>query len=345
MPHSMQATVPAAAGGYMVSPAPATLNRQAAQIHTLGTQQSTGHSGASDIHSEKQAVSELNTTVGGASRQQVGLERRVQWLEEDVSVLHRRLRDECGDATGASGGVAGDSGLRTLVARLDGELAQEKRNRATLEARLKALEETILQERSDRTVQMDVFQSELSSTMASLCARIDQGLMTGAAAIRDRTDQTETRLRSLIKRVDEGLQTGANALQETLSSTAQTGSDLKGGRRSPARKEEIVPSMTPQAGERLGPSMGQLKTEGQRLERHMQSGFRSPSQLAQSPNRSTNMTPAATPSLAYPYTMQVPGSGLTPAPMGGAMPGPGNFSRTSAGSPWAHGAGGGRPGF
>ena len=59
----------------------------------------------------------------------MGFERRVAWLEEDVAVLHKRLRDDCNESSSAGTGAAGDSGLRALVARLDGELAAERRSR------------------------------------------------------------------------------------------------------------------------------------------------------------------------------------------------------------------------
>ena len=50
-----------------------------------------------------------------------------------------------------SGGTgAADSGLRQLVARLDGELAQERRARQLLEARISSLEEAVKRDRVDR---------------------------------------------------------------------------------------------------------------------------------------------------------------------------------------------------
>lgn len=141
------------------------------------------------------------------------------WLEEDLSMLQRRLRDECGDgvATGA-----GDPGLRQLVARLDGELGSERRSRESLEARVGRVEETVSLERSERGVALGAFSSELETTMRGLIARIDEGLSASALAMRERTDATEQRLRTLIQRVDRDLASGAAALQDTLSSTART---------------------------------------------------------------------------------------------------------------------------
>ena len=44
-----------------------------------------------------EAGSELNTSVGGVSQSHQPLERRVAWLEEDVAVIHRRVKLECGE--------------------------------------------------------------------------------------------------------------------------------------------------------------------------------------------------------------------------------------------------------
>merc|ERR1719215_588129 len=99
-------------------------------------------------------MSDMNTTVAGTSmsRQQLGFERRVAWLEEDVSVLHRRLQEECGE--GGIGSASGDQGLRALVARLDGELSAERRAREALEARMTHLEDSIRHERKEREAQL-----------------------------------------------------------------------------------------------------------------------------------------------------------------------------------------------
>lgn len=149
----------------------------------------------------------------------MGFERRVAWLEEDVAVLHRRLRDECNESSNAGPGAAGDSGLRALVARLDGELAAERRSREVMEARMNQLEDCIRHERKEREAQLRAFSNELETTMRGLIGRIDESLSAGAASMRERTDVTEARLRGLIKRVDEGLSAGAAALQDTLTTS------------------------------------------------------------------------------------------------------------------------------
>lgn len=181
-------------------------------------------------------ISEANTSVGSGSlsRQQLGVERRVAWLEEDVSVLHRRFKEECGE-----GGFAeGDQGLRALVARLDGELSAERRARQALEARLASMEVALQDERAERDAQMKAFSSELEVTLRGLITRIDGGLTSGAARVRGQAEEAEARLQHLISRVDEGLTAGAAALQETLNA-ADPGSPLHARSDSPVGRRTL----------------------------------------------------------------------------------------------------------
>jgi len=170
--------------------------------------------------------SEYNLSDVGASnthlaRNQAGLERRLAWMEEDVALLHRRLRDEC-EKSSARGGMGGghspefdDGGLRELVARLDHQLEEQLRS---LEARLGAVEETILIERRDREAQILGFSEEIDATMRALIGRIDEGLNAGVLAeARGHGEGAELRLRTLMRRVDEELSVGAAMLQDTLS--------------------------------------------------------------------------------------------------------------------------------
>mmetsp|Transcript_107072 Transcript_107072/g.190242 ORF Transcript_107072/g.190242 Transcript_107072/m.190242 type:complete len:371 (-) Transcript_107072:34-1146(-) len=250
------------------------------------SQQSTKAPGPQSLASANvtSAASDMNNSLGESSRQQAGFERRVAWLEEDVAVLTRRIKEETGGEAGA--GAAGDPGLRALVARLDGELAAERRSRERLEARMKALEDSVQREHVEREAQLRAFSSELESTMRGLIGRIDDGLSSGAASMREKTDQTEVRLRTLIKRVDEGLSAGAAALQTTLGEEQRTPSQRPSGIYS---RDE---GRSPPTGNPSLPASRQ----------------RSPLN-SQQPSR--NRTPAATPSLAYPGTLQVPGSGLS----------------------------------
>mmetsp|Transcript_53924 Transcript_53924/g.121857 ORF Transcript_53924/g.121857 Transcript_53924/m.121857 type:complete len:422 (-) Transcript_53924:62-1327(-) len=322
--------------------------------------------------------------------QAAGVERRLGWLEEDVAVLHQRLREECADGAGGVGGAASDSGLRALVARLDGELAAERHSRSSLEARMDRLEECLIKEKKEREIQLSNFSTELENTMRGLIGRIDESLCAGATTMRERTDMTEERLRMLIGRVDEGLSAGAAALQDTLTSAGNVFADaneqlpqsaaapsgaapcgpssLSPTRaHSPVRNRDSAAGPIPSvdnsvdnsiasvpAAEELIQSWDQLRQENIRLrERHAQlrnppSGRASP--LSQSQHLQPHMlpqhSPGMTPSLAYPNTMQVPGSGLSVSagyaqPMG--IPASGTASRggvahTNPGTPSIRGA-------
>lgn len=264
------------------------------------------------------AFSVADTTATSGQTGQAGFERRVAWLEEDVAVLHRRLRDECGDGVTGMGGAAGDSGLRALVARLDGELSAERRAREQLEARMINLEQAICHERKEREAQLRGFSTELETTMRGLIGRIDEGLSAGAAAMRERTDATEHRLRTLIRRVDEGLSAGAAALQDTLSATGaltvlnemqeQDGQQLMAQTAPGVRSEHEVAFAAEQVPVENIHSYEQLRQENLRL-REQRAQINGPRQVVAN---TQGLTPSASPSLAVPRTIQVPGSGLTP---------------------------------
>jgi len=256
-------------------------------------------------------------TSSTSARQQAGYERRLSWLEEDVSVLHRRLRDDCGDANGS---VVGDTGLRALVSRLDAELASERRSREAMDARLTSMEAGLRSERTERETQLRGFSNELETTMRGLICRIDEGLSAGAHAMRERTDATEMRLRSLIERVDQGLSAGAAELQDTLSGAAVAAAAPAAVRE---HKETSRLQTTPQNTTRVAdPSAGQkvpsadeliqswdaLRQENLRLRerRAVLHGQRSKGLSHASPST----TPSTTPSNGLPATMQVAGTGL-----------------------------------
>lgn len=162
------------------------------------------------------AIGERNYSIGSQPCRKAGFERRVAWLEEDVAVLRRRLRDECDDGGGNMGGACDDLSLSALVQRLDDQVAGERRARESLQTRMNQLEDAIMLERKEREVQLRGFSAELEATMRGLIGRIDGGISACAASMRERSDETETRLRSLIRRVDEGLSAGAAALQDTI---------------------------------------------------------------------------------------------------------------------------------
>lgn len=267
-----------------------------------------------------QAGSELNTSVGGMSQSQSHqpLERRVAWLEEDVAVIHRRVKLECGEIGGGGGG---DSALRQLVSRLDGELTKEKKARQMVEARLASLEESVARDRVEREATLKSFSTELEGVMRGLIGRIDEGLSQGAASMKERTDQTEVRMRHLIKRVDEGLSAGAAALKDTLTNTGEKLGSIS------ETREQPPPRSTRPSGERGAASRGTTSPITQQQQQQlmqvraaqaqMASRQRSP-QSSQAPSHFRS--PVQTPSSAYPCSLQVPGSGLNNMHQGGPVP-------------------------
>ncbi|CAE7215999.1 PRA1F2, partial [Symbiodinium sp. CCMP2456] len=114
---------------------------------------------------------------------------------------------------GEIGGAAGDSGLRALVGRLHNELAQERHLRELQEARLSSMEEQLKREQRNREASMTALSNSLESMVKKVIGRIDQGLSFSATSMKERTDQTEMRMRSMLQRVDEGI-TAAAAIQE-----------------------------------------------------------------------------------------------------------------------------------
>lgn len=99
---------------------------------------------------EPSVVSDINASSAGADKR-LALDRRIAWIEEDVGVLQRRLRDEVNEGKNAA---VADSGLRSLIGRLDGELSAEKRSRKAIKHRIGAAKEQNLkserQEREER---------------------------------------------------------------------------------------------------------------------------------------------------------------------------------------------------
>jgi len=263
-----------------------------------------------------QANSELNTSVGGVSHQTQPLERRVAWLEEDVAVIHRRVKLECGEI---GGGNAADSGLRQLVARLDGELAAERRARQLLEARMNSLEASVKRDKGEREANLKSFSTELEGVMRGLIGRIDEGLSAGAASMKERTDQTEVRMRHLIKRVDEGLSAGAAALKDTLTNTSEK---LEKISETPGSRDQRPSRTEPRVGaaSRGTQSPVTQQQQQQMLQVRASGGNANPMMSAsrqRSPQGSqtgdTVPLQMATPSMAYPCSLQVPGSGLNGA--------------------------------
>lgn len=161
--------------------------------------------------------------------------------------------------------------------------------------------------------------------MRSLISRIDEALSQGANAMRERADQTETKLKNLIRRVDDGLSFGAMNLQDTVNSAAQlftpTLNELSAA--GPAAFAGAK-GQSSQGGmdKSLGKSPEQLL---QMMERMRYDSATMRNSRGQSPQRSPQApqtapvqpqmgtAPTASP-LGMPFTAQVPGSGLAASP-------------------------------
>jgi len=211
-------------------------------------------------------------------------------------VLHRRLRDERGEGADGAMSSCGGLELRALATRLESELTAERQFRQVLEARLGQLEEVVQRERREREAMLLDFSNELEATMRGLVSRIDDGLSFGAASMREHTGKTEVRLRNLLNRMDEGLSSEASGLQDTL-----VGGSCGAAALTPA-KSSLGRQMQQQSS--LRRPYSPVRNWDQAAELHGPRGL-----VVASPVQS--ITPAATPSLAYPGTLQVPGTGLS----------------------------------
>eukprot|EP00930_Biecheleria_cincta_P000734 TRINITY_DN10174_c0_g1_i1.p1 TRINITY_DN10174_c0_g1~~TRINITY_DN10174_c0_g1_i1.p1 ORF type:complete len:428 (-),score=36.54 TRINITY_DN10174_c0_g1_i1:70-1353(-) len=205
-------------------------------------------------------VSEPNPASPMGGEWKAACERQISWLEEDIAVLSKRIKRDCGECAGPPTDIA------ALVARLDADAAAERQSRQQLDARLKALEDAVSQNHEEREAHLQTTSNEVELSMKGLIGRIDEGLSAGASSMRQRTDQTEQTLRTLIKRVDECLCAGADALQRTrLSPGPATGLTTRGRRSSQSpqqrtileRLEQVVPG---------GSCTVSCRSDGQHLE-------------------------------------------------------------------------------
>lgn len=165
---------------------------------------------AGTIASVATGTSESRKAPAGGAHWKAACEGQLSWLEEDIAILSRRVKKDCGEFAGPPAEIA------ELIARLDADSAAERQSRMQLDARLKALEDAVSQQHEEREKDLQMTSNDVESAMKGLIGRIDEGLSAGASSMRQRTEQTEQALRTLIKRVDEGLCAGANALQSTL---------------------------------------------------------------------------------------------------------------------------------
>jgi hypothetical protein len=255
-----------------------------------------------------------------------GCDHRIDCLEEDVAQLHEQLIKDCDvNAVDNSTRSAAQS-LQPLMQQLETALEAVKSSRGKLSARMDTLEDNIRRERKSRESHLRGFSSELEETMRGLIGRIDTGLSVGAAAMRERTEATDTRLRSIIKRVEESL---------SVSRAAPP------GRLQPPEKVEAPEAVPPQSDGTPSQTMSQqLKESFERIrEQRRQLNQRTSGSTVETPRAMTNpvsprnnqraigsrslnsrvvesnlpgrgLNGLISPSLAIPRTVQVAGSGL-----------------------------------
>ncbi|CAE7681906.1 PRA1F2 [Symbiodinium microadriaticum] len=256
------------------------------------------------VSASSQAGSDLNTSTG--TRQNASIERRVAWLEEDVAVLHRRVKTEVGEI----GGAAGDSGLRALVGRLHNELAQERHLRELQEARLASMEEQLKREQRNREASMTALSKELETMVKKLIGRIDQGLSFSANSMKERTDQTEMRMRSMLQRVDEGITAAAAIQEDPLVEASPNRATGGGSRRSPSPLKQEEAGLNRQAQFRGDPRMsGTVRRQTARSPQASQCA-------------SMRQSPVQTPCSTAPTSLQVPGAGVGIRPTYAPVPYP-----------------------
>lgn len=206
----MQQPLSALLSDALAAPAPSGPCRGIASHYTVA-----GVSGQTGSSLPTPDFSSTEGTGINQQRARQSFEQRVAWLEEDVALLQRRFRDE--------GCAKDDSGLRALDSRLELEFAAERRAREAIECRVASFEESLQKEQRDRARDLEErlndFTHGIEVAMKAVVQSIEESLQSSTAAMKDRSDQTELRLRMLLKRVDEGLSAGAVALQDTISKT------------------------------------------------------------------------------------------------------------------------------
>ncbi|CAK0847341.1 unnamed protein product [Prorocentrum cordatum] len=295
-------------------------------------------SGASDL------TTSASSAVGASTGPPAGLERRVAWLEEDVAVLHRRQRDECGVAEGHS--ACSDLALYELVRRLDGELRAERRAREALEARQRTLEEALRSEQQARESHLRSVSAELRATVDELVQRVDRGLCAGVATSWASQRSSCARCSSVWTSPRAG---GAPPAAPAARRPRSPARALAARGQSP---ERFSAPCTENAAARLaacparavgeGPMMSnpdqlihdwdELRQENLRLRELRAQQLRAAAapggepprgaatpQGAPGPAAGEGLTPLVTPCLAQPSTLQVPGSGLAARPRGAAV--------------------------
>lgn len=172
----------------------------------------------------------LSTSVQSvSSASQAGLsaalERRLDWLEEDIGVTQRRLRDTFGLGPGGGGKLYGMAGLQVMAVRVQTELEEERRWRGDMEAQIVELEETLTNERTNRGNSLQHLSLELDDTMKELVDRINSGVVEQSQVLGNRAARMEKALQILVSRVEMGLavvSNGGSAIEPSVAIRLQS---------------------------------------------------------------------------------------------------------------------------
>eukprot|EP00929_Paragymnodinium_shiwhaense_P015096 TRINITY_DN12310_c0_g1_i1.p1 TRINITY_DN12310_c0_g1~~TRINITY_DN12310_c0_g1_i1.p1 ORF type:complete len:304 (-),score=49.24 TRINITY_DN12310_c0_g1_i1:191-1102(-) len=150
------------------------------------------------------------------------LERRLEWIEEDLSVTQRRLRDTLGmePRPGQDEPICED--LKALAHRLEVELAEERKWRMSLDEQLTQVESLLKNERAARSEAIKRLTNDLETSMKALVERIDTSLKAVGLQQSEKAKQSEEALLALIKRVEAGATFAQNVRQYAAASAPAT---------------------------------------------------------------------------------------------------------------------------
>lgn len=165
-------------------------------------------------------------------------------VDKDLDWVERQLAHSHGGKLGEAKAWDGGSGaaiMRTLILRLQEELAAEDEERERLGRRIASLENAVRSERARRREQIDTHAGRWEEVMKRLKERVEDGISAGAEALKAQTGQTEERLRELIRRADRGLSDGAEALQAELRAASSIAGNMPSRSPSPPPRSPSGP--------------------------------------------------------------------------------------------------------
>mmetsp|Transcript_26668 Transcript_26668/g.48888 ORF Transcript_26668/g.48888 Transcript_26668/m.48888 type:complete len:192 (-) Transcript_26668:103-678(-) len=179
-------------------------------MHTLIEENST-----IDTLSVGSRPSSQDTATWAGQAEKNVYEQRIAWLEEDLGVLHTRVRDSLDRASGeGTGNGSRSSAMRSLVERLTEELEEERRWRRELEGQVTQIEELLQQERAHRERAVAATFAEIKEVFAQLSSRVEQGVAKATSDLSDRASRTEATLKELMATVEAGVNANAEGLRK-----------------------------------------------------------------------------------------------------------------------------------